>query len=211
MRHLSVLHGRDPEALRILLQMHAQPTSRILDVTHNKGTMWAGLPRPHITMDIDPSHGTDIVGDFADIPLPNGHVEVIVFDPPHLPVSAASAGSSKIYGRRYGITQDGAGRRGDNVSGMFMPFLLEAKRVLTPGGIALCKIADIVHSHRYQWHHVDLINAAMSVGMAPCDMLIKIDPSAGKLMSSKWNKQYHLRKAHCYWVVIRNSQKCERQ
>ena len=81
--------------------------------------------------------------------------------------------------------------------------------VLKIGGIVLAKIADIVHNHHYQWQQVDFINAVREVGMTPCDMMIKCDPCAGSLQSSKWNNVKHLRKAHCYWIVVRNSKRCE--
>ena len=172
--------------------------------------MWKGLDYPITTMDIDPSFNTDVVADFRDMPFADKSYDIIVFDPPHLPTNAATEHSSNIWRDRYGITsQTGMGRDGDNVSEMFLPFLHEAKRVLTPGGLVLAKIADLTHNHRYQWQHVDFINAVREIGMTACDMVIKVDPNAGNLKSSKWKKVKHLRKNHCYWMVVRNSKRCE--
>lgn len=209
MRPLTILNGRDFEALNLLIPMYACESPKILDSTYNTGKMWKGTSfKPH-RMDIDERLAVDTVADFTAMPFTDASFDVIVFDPPHLPVAAASAGSSGIWKDTYGITSKGNGREGDNVVGMFTPFLLEAKRVLSSGGIVLAKIADLIHNHRYQWQQVDFVNAVKSVGMTPCDMLIKCDPQAGKLMSSKWDKVHHLRKAHCYWIVVRNSTKCE--
>jgi hypothetical protein len=160
-------------------------------------------------MDINPEFDLDFVGDFAKMPFDNGSMDVIVFDPPHLPTHAASVNSSKMWEKRYGVTDSGEGREGDNVCGMFKGFLLEARRVLKVDGIVLAKIADLTHNHRYQWQHVDFINDVREVGMTPCDLMIKCDPNAGHLESSKWQHVKHLRKAHCYWIVVRNSDKCE--
>jgi SAM-dependent methyltransferase len=203
----SVLFGRDNEALALLLQLHGCPCPRILDVTYNQGVMWRGLPQVPVTMDIDPVYKTDVVGDYMAIPFEDGSFDVIVFDPPHLPVAAASLHSSRMWERRYGITAER--EKGDHVCGSFLPFLLEAKRVLVPGGIVLAKIADLVHNHRYQWQHVQFVLAAQEAGMTPCDLLVKVDPNAGNLRSSKWQHMHHLRKAHCYWIVVRNSLLCE--
>lgn len=210
-RPRSVLRGRDPEALGQLLRLHMPSAApRILDATHNTGKMWRGLDYRVTSMDIDPRFEPDVVGDFRAMPLPDASFDVIVFDPPHLPVAAATAGSSKLWETKYGITADvGRGRDGANVSAQFVPFLREARRVLVPHGIVLCKIADLVHNARYQWQQVDFINAAREVGMTPCDMLIKADPSAGNLTSSKWKTVRHFRKAHCYWIVVRNSSRCD--
>jgi hypothetical protein len=209
-RPLSVLEGTDAEALKLLLRLHCdveQP--RILDCTYNVGKMWKGLPfKPH-RMDIDPSLDVDTVADFTAMPFDDGSFDVLVFDPPHLPVAAASEGSSKIWEQQYGITDSCEHRQGDNVSPLFPLFLREAKRVLREDGIILAKIADLTHNHRYQWQHVDFINAVFATGMTPCDALIKRDPKAGNLKSSKWQNVKHLRKAHCYWIVVRNSRRCE--
>ena len=101
------------------------------------------------------------------------------------------------------------GRDGDNVGELFEPFLKDASRVLKPGGIILAKVADLVHNHRYHFQHVMFINAVQSCGMTPCDLMIKCDPNAGNLKSSKWESVKHFRKAHCYWIVVRNSDRCE--
>jgi hypothetical protein len=164
---------------------------------------------PTTRMDIDPLLDVDVVGDFTNMPFGDSEYDIIVFDPPHLPVAAASENSSKIWEKSYGITDNGIGREGDNVSSMFLPFLKEAERVLKKNGIVLAKIADIIHNHRYQWQQVDFVNAVRQTNMTPCDMMIKCDPNAGNLTSSKWNKIKHLRKSHCYWIVVRNSGRCE--
>lgn len=219
-RPSTVLFGKDNEAIPLLLEIHcAVKNPKILDCTYNTGKIWKGIKEKYdiTTMDINPEFGTDVVGDFRNMPFEDGSFDVIVFDPPHLPVAVASVGSSTLeeiqqWRKNYGLTSEkGMGRDGDNVSEIFVPFLLEAKRVLRPDGIVLCKLSDLVHNHRYQWQQVDFINAVRIVGgMTPCDMLIKVDPCAGNLKSSKWQNVKHLRKGHSYWIVVRNSTRCER-
>lgn len=223
-RPYSGLMGTDPEALETLLRVHAPPSPSILDCTFNTGKMWRGIRQDWnpATMDIDPAYGTDYVGDFRMLSsvvaaTSTGHAQqrrfdVLVFDPPHLPTAAASANSSGIWRDQYGLTGgEGTGREGDNVSGLFLPFFREAKKVLRPDGVALCKIVDLVHNHRYQWQHVDLVLACREAGMTPCDLLVKIDPCGGNLKSSLWKTVHHLRRNHCFWLVARNSLRCERR
>lgn len=206
-RYESVLYGTDSEVLPILISLHAKSEPNILDCTYNVGNIWKGTNYKPLRMDIDSSFDLDVVGDFRNMPFSDASFDIILFDPPHLPSSAASPNSSKIWEKRYGINNEG--RKGDNVSELFLPFLKEAKRVLADDGIVLCKISDLIHNHCYQWQHVDFINACRDVGLIPCDMMIKCDPKAGNLKSSKWKKVYHLRKAHCYWIVVRKGT-CER-
>ena len=209
-RPTSFVQGRDKDVIPVLIRIHAVKEPRILDVTHNKGVMWKGTPFAPVTFDINPDVNPDHVGDFRDLSrFAEGSFDVIAFDPPHLPAAAASANSSGIEREQYGLTEHGDYRQGDNVSPAFEPFLRETRRVLGPKGIVIAKIADLVHNHRYQWQHVDFINAARHVGMTPCDVVIKADPCAANLKSSKWESVKHFRRAHCYWIVVRNSKRCE--
>lgn len=214
-RHESVLHGKDCEAIDILIGIHCEAsTPYILDCTYNKGTMWKGGEyQPSLTMDINPSFPAQITADFTAMPFPSDTFDVIVFDPPHLPVASASTNSSGIWRKQYGLTDNELVdlRSGDNVSPMFYPFLIEARRVLKCGGIVLAKIADIIHNHRYQWQHIDIINDARLLDMTPCDMMIKTSPSSGNLKSSKWQNVFHLKRAHSHWIVIRNANYDERK
>jgi len=204
-----VLLGRDHAALSLLIPLHSRVENPfILDCTFNKGGMWKKCDyQPNIRMDLRLLPKIDTVGDFTALPFKSETFDIVVFDPPHLPNAAGSRKSSKMWWDRYGLTD--MGRDGGNVVSLFYPFFLEARRVLKPKGIVLAKIADLVHNHRYQWQQVALVLAAQEAGMTPCDMLIKADPNAGKLKSSKWQNQKHLRKSHCYWIVVRNSKYCE--
>jgi SAM-dependent methyltransferase len=213
-RHPSILHGKDCRAIEILMEVHCENLDSpfILDCTSNVGTMWKSCGhKPSVKSDIVPSHPIDVCSDFMAMPFRSSIFDVVVFDPPHLPTHAASANSSGMWKERYGITESGEGREGDDVSGMFEPALMEIRRVLKDGGICLAKIADQVHNHRFQWQMCDLVMAARKIGLTPCDLLIKMDPAQGNLKSSKWRSVRHLRKAHSYWVVLRNSRRCERR
>lgn len=92
----SVFYGKDRELLPKLLDFYVAPDARILDCTANRRRMWEGVvraPAP-IFMDLDPTVGPDVVGDFRALPFPDASFDVLVFDPPHLPQAATSPGSS---------------------------------------------------------------------------------------------------------------------
>ena len=212
-RPISIMQGRDADVLDVLIPLHVSCTNpRILDATYGLGTIWQGCSYcPDATMDIRPLDGVDLIDDFTVMAsVADASFDVIVFDPPHLPTAAASENGSKMWEHRYGITADDKNRAGDNVIPLFVPFLRQAKRVLVGNGIVLAKIADLVHNHRYQWQQVAFVNACREMGLTPCDMLIKHDYNGGNLKSSKWQETYHVRKAHCFWIVARNSDRCER-
>ena len=203
----SVLHGRDPQALELLFRLHSSVANPyILDCTWGGGVMWKSCAyQPDIKSDLRNLNGIDMVSDFWELPFLSDLFDAIVFDPPHLPTSGVTAGSSKVYRDVYGIIESGRGRGNKNVIGMFVPFLRETKRVLVDDGIILAKISDHTHGsdYKYHWQQVGFINACNEVGLSACDMLIKIDPTSGNMTSSTWKNQYHLRKKHCFWIVVR--------
>lgn len=208
----SVVYGRDSVVIPLLLAVHAVPDPDILDATHNKGVMWKGLKYRVTSNDLDPEQSCDYTQDCRDMHLiPDASYDVVAFDPPHLPAHIASPNSSGIERSQYGLNAEGDYRQGDNISPLFAPFLREAKRVLRPEGIVIAKLADFIHNHRYQWSHVEFINAAIAEGMTPCDAIIKADPCASNLKSSKWENVLHFRRAHCYWIVVRTGKRCERK
>lgn len=211
-RPLSVVVGTDADVIPLLIATHsvvASPT--IVDVTHNVGVMWRGAGfSPAVRLDLDAAQAVDAVADCRALPLRDSSVDVLVFDPPHLP--AASAGGGWAEGRAaYGLDTEATWREGDNIAPLFDGFLREAQRVLSDDGILLAKLVDLVHNHRYQWQHVDFIGACRAAGMTACDLAVKVDPTSGNLKSGRWERVLHLRRAHCYWIVVRPGARCERR
>lgn len=211
-RNLSIIDGSDGECIDTLMEIHSSYLEDvILDVTFNEGKMWKkSRYYPNYRMDINSSYPVNLCASYDKLPFADNSFTAIFYDPPHLPNHADSVHSSKIWKKTYGLSTENIYGNGDNVSSGFMPFLLEAKRVLKKHGLILCKIADLNHNHKYQWQHVDFIRYVQEVGMTPCDMIIKTSPSSGRLTSSKWENVYHVRKSHSYWICVRNSDRCER-
>ncbi|MGO9130520.1 MAG: hypothetical protein ACLQIS_12390 [Bryobacteraceae bacterium] len=176
-----------------------------MDATVNGGRFWHGSARPVIGMDIQPHYGPEVVADNCQMPFRDEAFDVVVYDPPHIPNQGKD--NQKDFNVRFGLVQKSSKETGYSFSHTYPPFAREAYRVLRPEGVLFCKIADYVHNHRYQWAHVDLIQAAAAVGFQPCDCIIKV--RKGPIIDPKWNIAHHSRRQHCYWLVFRKSQKCE--
>lgn len=192
----------------MLLDFYAVPGGSAIDVTANRRRMWRGVRWDgRVTyFDIDPMMKPDVVADFSALPVEPMSIDVIVFDPPHLPAAGGSVASSPQMRTNYGLA---ASLQADNTASYFAPFLTESVRVLRPGGLIFAKLKDYVHNHRYQWMLVAWINAVWDVpGLTPCDLIVKQDPCGGNLKSGRWQRAYHVRNAHCWWVVVRKG-KCE--
>lgn len=202
----SVWYGEDAELLERLLCFYPRKTPRrILDATINGGRFWRGSKRRVIGIDIEARHKPSIVADNTRMPFSDACFDVVVYDPPHIPNQGKD--KSKDFNKRFGLVLRSSKENHYTFSHTFPPFLRETYRVLKPEGILLCKLTDYIHHHRYQWAHIDFINAAREAGLMPCDCIIKI--RKGPIIDPKWKKAHHSRRQHCYWLIFRKSTKCE--
>jgi predicted methyltransferase len=139
------------------------------------------------------------------MPFDDSSFDVVVYDPPHVPNQGKDR--SKDFNTRFGLTLKSPKEEGYSFSFMYPPFVSEAYRVLRPEGILLCKVADYVHGHKYQWAHLELIAAATQVGFCPCDCIIKV--RKGPIVDPRWKNAHHARRQHCFWLIFRKSRCCE--
>lgn len=203
----SVWIGKDAPLLDAMLAFYAPRATRIVDVCCNARRMWKGAASAsRVTYyDADPAMAPDVVACWSALPDAAESVDVLVYDPPHLPIAAASAKSGARFAASFGL---GRSVKADNIGLMHAPFLAEALRVLRPDGLVFAKIKDYIHNHKYQWN-VELFNAAVrAAGLTPCDLIIKRDPAGGNMASGRWERAHHARNCHCYWMVVRKG-RCE--
>lgn len=202
----SVWERDDAELLERLLEFYPRKRPRkILDATVNGGRFWQGSSRSVVGLDIDRKHRPALVANNTAMPFRDGFFEVVVYDPPHIPNQGKD--HKKDFSERFGLVLRSDKENQYTFTHTFPPFLREAYRVLRTEGILLAKITDYVHHHRYQWAHLELINAARDVGFTACDCIVKV--RKGPIIDPKWKIAHHSRRQHCYWLVFRKSKKCE--
>jgi hypothetical protein len=203
----SVWFGEDDaELLEKLLCFYPRAAPRlILDATVNGGRFWRGSTRPVIGLDIDSKHRPAVCGDNAMMPFSAETFDVVVYDPPHIPNQGRD--KSKDFNVRFGLGSRSAKENGYTFAHTYPAFMAEAWRVLEGEGVLLCKITDYVHNHRYQWAHLDLIQAGRSAGFLACDCIVKV--RKGPIIDPKWKVAHHTRRQHSYWIIFRKSNRCE--
>lgn len=202
----SVWEGEDAELLELMLGFYPRSSpKRILDATVNVGRFWRGSTRQVIGLDNDAQHRPDVVGDNRSMPFADASMDVVVYDPPHVPNQGKD--KSKDFNDRFGLVLKAPAVNGYNLSHLYPPFAQEAYRVLKPEGILFCKIANYVHGHRFQWAHIEFVKAAQAVGFQACDCIVKV--RKGPIVSPRWRTAHHARRCHCYWLVFRKSDQCE--
>jgi len=202
----SVWYGEDAELLEHMLDFYPRiRPQKILDATVNRGRFSRNSSRPVTGLDINAGCQPDIVADNTDLPFKSCSFDVIVYDPPHIPNQGKD--KTKDFNGRFGLVIRSPKENNYTFSHTFPPFLKEAYRALKPEGLLFCKISDYVHHHRYQWAHIEFINAARTAGFLPCDCIVKI--RKGPIIDPKWKTAHHSRRQHCFWLIFRKSNKCE--
>jgi SAM-dependent methyltransferase len=203
----SVWHGTDAALLEVMLDFYPlKKPGLVLDATINAGRFWKGSGRNVVGIDIDPKFRPHLVADNRRMPFKNNCFDVVVYDPPHVPNQGKD--KAKDFNTRFGLVLKSLATTRYNLNHLYKPFVREAFRVLRPKGVLFCKITDYIHDHRYQWAHVELMQAAVAVGFCACDCIVKV--RKGPIIDPKWKKAHHARRHHCYWLVFRKSTHCER-
>ncbi len=205
----SVWDGNDCDLIEQMLLFYPTiPPNPILDATYNAGRFWKRSTRKVVSMDIDPQHKPDIVGDNRIMSgVADGLFGVVVYDPPHVGPQGRDK-SCKRFDVDFGATMACGKEHNWTLSYLYPPFLAQARRVLRADGLLLAKITDMVNSHRSRWAHCDFMRMAEEAGFTVCDLIIKV--RRGPMMSTKWKTSHHARKRHCFWIVCRNGKSCER-
>lgn len=205
----SIWEGNDAAPLEKILNFYPKiEPDPILDATYNEGRFWKGSTRTVISMDIDPRHNPQILGDNRIMEgVSDNSFGVVVFDPPHIGNQGRDKSQKKCFDECYGATTTCLKEQNYNLSFLYPPFLKQAKRVLRPEGLLLAKITDMVNNHKSRFPHCDFIVMAEQAGFTVCDLIIKI--RKGPMQSSKWLSAHHARKRHCYWIICRNGVRCE--
>lgn len=202
----SVWSGEDAELLERMLDFYPRKRPRrILDATVNTGRFWRGSKREVIGLDVEAAHRPTVVGDNTRLPFRSETMDVVVYDPPHVPNQGRDR--QKDFNARFGLGMKSSRKNGYNFSHLYQAFAREAHRVLELEGVLFCKISDYVHNHRLQWAHLEMVEAASSVGLLPCDCIVKT--RKGPIVDPKWKTAHHARRQHCYWLVFRKSSRCE--
>jgi DNA modification methylase len=205
----SVWENSDGELIEAMLNFYATiKPEPILDATYNTGRFWKDSTRDVWSMDIDPRHKPKILGDNRIMAgVADAKFGVVVFDPPHVGPQGRDK-SVKRFDVDFGATMECGKQHNWTLSYLYPPFLKQAKRVLKPNGLLLAKITDMVNSHKSRWAHCDFIRMAEEAGFTVCDLIVKV--RRGPMMSDKWKTAHHARKRHCFWIICRNGDNCER-
>jgi len=190
------------DAFRCLLAIYARPGQIISDVTYGRGRFWRLVDAGRYdTKRTDLKDGID----FRDLPYADASIDVLVLDPPYryTPAKHVAHEESGNHGEVDAVynLKGSAPTSTKGVIKLYRDGMREAARVLKEGGIALVKCQDTIQDGKQWWVHVELMGVAEGLGFA-CKDLMVVTPAT--VIKTRWPMQRHLRKAHSYFLVLRN-------
>lgn len=130
-----------------------------LDPTYGYGTFWK-VWKPDVLVACDGAEAKSPIGyavDFTDLPWPDRHFDVVVFDPPYKLNGTPTEATDARYGVHVVSTWQDRHR-------LIRDGILECLRVLRAGGTLLVKCQDQVCSGAIRWQTVEFTNHAEAHG-----------------------------------------------
>lgn len=168
-----------------------------LDATFGKGGFWPtadmGIVRIRSDRMACGNPAQNLRADFTALPFQSGSIESMVLDPPFI----HAAGKDSAMGKQFGSYPTQFALRL-----AYRRAILEAARVLQPGGVLVFKCQDIVESGKQVWNHVDVLDRAGLYGLEAIDLFI-LHRARPPMVGHNHGRQLHARKTHSYFWVFK--------
>ena len=170
-----------------------------VDMTYGNGGFWKNIEKPLFKYDIDPQTIDTNQASSVDIPLGDGAVDSVMFDPPFLTYIKQGREHDSIMGKRFSGYW-----RYDELEDHYRGTIKEAHRILMKKGIFVIKCQDIIHNHKMHSTHVNVIN--WSSGMFRLKDLFVLAAKhripVPQTQGTKKKVQKHARIHHSYFLVM---------
>lgn len=168
------------------------------DLTYGNGGFWKGIPAPRLAFDIDPQVAGVVQACSTRVPVMDGALQSVVFDPPFLTYVRSGRGGNgnMLMARRF----SGYWTYGE-LSDHYRGTLSEASRILKSGGYMVFKCQDIIHNHKMHCTHSNVIRWGEELGFVLADLFVLV--AKHRLPSPNRNGvQKHARIFHSYFLVL---------
>lgn len=178
--------------------LYLKPGSVIADVTYGRGIFWKKVDlSQHEFYPSDIITCPDTPYDFRSLPYLDNVFDLVVFDPPYV----SSPGKRFKMEAEYQNHATTALLRHTDIVDLYRDGMVEAQRVLKPGGMLWVKCKDEVHANKQYFTHIEIHTIAVENNYYPKDLFILHPP--GNPPIPKDQVQRHARKNHSYlWVFI---------
>jgi hypothetical protein len=171
---------------------------RIADVTYGKGVFWRNIDTSKYQF-----FPSDIMTcptasfDFRNLPYGDNDFDAAVLDPPYV-----HNPGSMIINDNYKNKETTKGFYHKDIIQLYREGMVEARRVLTVGGLLLVKCKDEIESSKQYMSHIEIHDIAVKeLGFSVQDLFV-LTQKCSPIVQHKVQK--HARKNHSYlWVFKR--------
>lgn len=186
----------EDDILSGIIQLHNGGQPFDLDPTFSIGGFYRSgrIPLPRLRFDLDPVCDGVTQADATALPLDDGSISSVVFDPPFMFKPHGNARDHNAACIRFTMFEDWAA-----LERTYKGALDEFRRVLKPKGILAFKCQDytdaktaMTHCHVWQW--------AVERGFYAKDIFIRYRLNGPAY--NPYKQQRHARKFHSYWFVF---------
>jgi tRNA G10 N-methylase Trm11 len=188
------------EIIKNILTLHCNGQDVDCDPTYSKGVFYRNINKPIHKFDLYPQTEDTIKADCRDLPLEDGDINVLMFDPPFVIGSGPSL-TNDVKGQSMIQKRFGGFKSGKDLWNFYTESLSEFSRVIKTGGTLIFKCQDVVGSGKQWFSHIFIANMAGNFGFSLKDLFIL--NAKNRLISGKIKKQIHARKYHSYFLVFK--------
>ena len=193
MKIYSNVTGDNSDLIETVAKQYIKPLDKVADVTFGKGVFWKKVDVSQFSFFPTDLKTVAPPVDFCNLPYADCSMNVVVFDPPYM----HNVGKPIVDGN-YQNSATTKGMYHKDIIELYRKGMMEAFRVLKPGGYLFVKCQDEIESGRQAWSHIEIYEIAVSMGMYGKDLFVL---SQKNLPIIQHKRQLHARKNHSYlWV-----------
>lgn len=173
-----------------------------VDATYGNGSFYkrANIGTPEFKFDIDPQKKDVLIADSRSLPIPEGKVNSVIFDPPFL--TYVKQGRFHSDGTMIMANRFGGYWRYEELADHYIKSFAEFSRILAIGGVMVIKCQDIIHNHSLHPTHIKAVQWAEECGFVLKDLYV-LAAKSRMGQPQEGNKQKHARIYHSYFLVFK--------